>query len=76
MAQMEQHFCGNILELKNALGERVLAMSTSAWAGFEPEQQAFFKERMHICANDISTIETIGGGSMRCMLAEVFNPPI
>lgn len=76
MAQMEQYFCGNILELKNAKSERVLALSKSAWDGFNSAQQGFFSERMHICANDITTIEMIGGGSMRCMLAEVFNPQI
>lgn len=74
MAQMEQYFCGNILELKSSSGERVLALSAQAWAGFTPQQQAFFNARMKICAPDINTIETVGGGSMRCMLAEVFNP--
>ena len=72
--QMENHYCGNILELANDKGERVLALSEQAWQGFSAEQRAFFSERMQICANDITTIETIGGGSMRCMLAEVFNP--
>jgi len=72
--QMEQNFCGNILELSNDNDERILALSTQAWSGFTPKQQAFFEQRMKICANDITTIETIGGGSMRCMLAEVFNP--
>ena len=72
--QMEQHFCGNILELKNVDGERVLALSKRAWAGFDEQQQAFFSARMTICASDIETLETVGGGSMRCMLAEVFSP--
>ncbi|MCJ8274279.1 MAG: arginine deiminase-related protein, partial [Psychrosphaera sp.] len=72
--QMEQHYCGNILELQSRSGKRVLALSQRAWAGFTEQQQAFFESRMTICANDITTIETIGGGSMRCMLAEVFNP--
>lgn len=72
--QMESHYCGNILELSNNKGERVLALSENAWQGFNASQQAFFNERMVICANNIDTIETIGGGSMRCMLAEVFNP--
>jgi hypothetical protein len=74
LEQMEQHYCGNILELSNASGQRILALSQRAWDGFTPQQQSFFSQRMQICANDITTIETIGGGSMRCMLAEVFNP--
>jgi hypothetical protein len=74
LVQMEQHFCANILELNSQTDERILALSQQAWQGFEPQQQAFFSQRMTICANDITTIETIGGGSMRCMLAEVFNP--
>ena len=74
LEQMENHFCGNILELSNNQGERILALSEKAWQGFTPSQQAFFTERLTICANNVDTIETIGGGSMRCMLAEVFNP--
>ncbi len=74
MEQMEQAFCGNILELKNREGERILALSKSAWEGFSDPQRAFFSARMQPCVSDIETIETIGGGSMRCMLAEVFNP--
>lgn len=72
--QMENHYCGNILELRNNQGKRVLALSENAWQGFTANQQAFFSERLIICANSVDTIETIGGGSMRCMLAEVFNP--
>jgi hypothetical protein len=74
LEQMELHYCGNILELHSRSGQRVLALSQRAWLGFTEQQQAFFESRMTICANDITTIETIGGGSMRCMLAEVFNP--
>ena len=74
LEQMENHYCGNILELSNDKGERVLALSERAWQGFTKEQQAFFAERLTICASNVETIETIGGGSMRCMLAEVFNP--
>jgi hypothetical protein len=74
MAQMEQYYCANILELKNTNAERVLVLSAHAWSGFTQQQQAFFSTRMKICAPNITTIETVGGGSMRCMLAEVFNP--
>lgn len=74
LEQMEQHYCGNILELNNQQNERIVVMSQQAWNGFNPEQQDFFQTRAKICATDITTIETIGGGSMRCMLAEVFNP--
>ena len=74
LEQMESHYCGNVLELSNDKGERILALSERAWEGFTTEQQAFFNERVTVCASNIDTIETIGGGSMRCMLAEVFNP--
>ena len=72
--QMEHHYCGNILQLTNAQGEPILAMSQRAWEGFTETQQEFFAQHLQVCKWDITTIETIGGGSMRCMLAEIFNP--
>ena len=74
-----EQFAGNMLELSSwdeALGDcRVLVMSASARRALEPE--AF--GRLSACtdavlAAPIPTIETLGGGSVRCMLAEVFLP--
>jgi hypothetical protein len=74
-----EQFAGNMLELASwdeALGDcRVLVMSASARRALPPEAFA----RLSACtdavlAAPIPTIETLGGGSVRCMLAEVFLP--
>ena len=72
-AQMTS-FCGNVLELQNEAGELFLAMSQSAFGAFTPEQRRILSCDKTLLPFDITTIETIGGGSVRCMLAEVFLP--
>lgn len=69
-----KNFCGNILELHNEAGERYLAMSQSAFDAFTPDQRHALSKDKTLIPLAIPTIETIGGGSMRCMLAEVFLP--
>lgn len=71
--QMNQ-FCGNILQLETASGERVIAMSQSAYDAFSSAQRAQLASHGKLLAFDVSTIENIGGGSVRCMLGEVFLP--
>lgn len=67
-------FCGNILELSSNDSKRILAMSSQAYNGFTEEQkQQFFECGIDkIVHSDIQTLERIGGGSCRCMLAEIF----
>ncbi len=68
-------FAGNVLELRAADAGSVLAMSATARASFGAaaiERLASTVDR--IVAASIPTIETLGGGSVRCMLAEVFLP--
>ncbi len=72
-AQMEQSFCGNILQLQNHQGDYKVAMSRSAFNGFTDAQKAVLAEQSELVVVDIPTIEQVGGGSCRCMLAEVFN---
>ncbi|MBV7299115.1 citrulline utilization hydrolase CtlX [Enterovibrio paralichthyis] len=72
-AQMGQ-FCGNILQLRTDKDERVIAMSSSAYNAFTPEQKRVLRRHGKLIPLDVSTIETIGGGSVRCMLAENFLP--
>jgi hypothetical protein len=67
-------FCGNVLELQNDEGEKFLAMSQTAYDAFTPEQREVLGRDKTLLPFDITTIETIGGGSVRCMLAEVFLP--
>jgi hypothetical protein len=74
MAQLGA-FAGNMLELRSARGGSVVAMSRTALDSLSAEQRATI-ERLGgpIVAAPISTIETLGGGSVRCMLAEVHLP--
>jgi hypothetical protein len=68
-------FAGNMLELGNARGQACLAMSASASASLEEPQRAMLRRADMTCVvAAIPVIETLGGGSVRCMLAEVPAP--
>jgi hypothetical protein len=67
-------FAGNMLELRNAAGERVLAMSEQALASLSPDQLDRIRSNGHVVSAPISLIESSAGGSVRCMLAEVHLP--
>jgi hypothetical protein len=67
-------FAGNMLELKNNDGDRVLAMSTQAWNSLDARQRASLQENAKIIHSPIDNIESSAGGSVRCMLAEVHLP--
>lgn len=69
-------FCGNVLELENRSGHKLLAMSRSAYDGFTGEQRRTLATDKKLVPINIPTIETVGGGSVRCMLAEVFLPSL
>ena len=63
-------FCANAMELHNRDGQSVWAMSDAAWNGFTSEQQGIISERSIVVHPPIPTIELVGGGSVRCMIAE------
>lgn len=67
-------FAGNMLELRNADGERVLAMSRQAHDSLDPDQLAMLAANGRIVSAPIDNIESSAGGSVRCMLAEVHLP--
>lgn len=69
--QMNQ-FAGNMLELHNNRGEQLLVMSQTALHSLTPKQEAALSRYTRIVAPDINTIESVGGGSARCMIAELF----
>ncbi|NUW70465.1 arginine deiminase-related protein [Vibrio coralliilyticus] len=73
LEQMNQ-FCGNILELETVNGDKVIAMSQSAYDAFSPAQRAQLSSHGKLLPFNVQTIESIGGGSVRCMLGEVFLP--
>ena len=70
--QMQQ-FAGNTLELA-AAGGPVIALSTTAWNSFEPAQRRILESHAGVIPVAIPTIERIGGGGVRCMLAELHLP--
>jgi len=71
--QMQQ-FAGNMLQVQNKDGEKFLVMSQTAYQSLSPEQVAAIEKYCEIIYSDLTTIEVNGGGSARCMLAEVFLP--
>tara|TARA_B100000212_G_scaffold255689_1_gene196091 strand:- start:88 stop:987 length:900 start_codon:yes stop_codon:yes gene_type:complete len=67
------NFCGNCLEIPDKDGNLQLAMSTAAFNAYtELQKEKIEKHFKKIVHTDISTIEKYGGGSARCMLAELF----
>jgi hypothetical protein len=67
-------FAGNMLELRNRSGDRVLAMSQQAWNSLDAEQRATLSANGRIVSSPIDNIEASAGGSVRCMLAEIHLP--
>jgi acyl-CoA thioesterase FadM len=68
-----ESFCANVLEVQNTKGERLIAMSTRAYNAFTPGQREFLLRHVkQLVHTKLDTIEEIGGGGARCMLAELF----
>ncbi|EJM85357.1 citrulline utilization hydrolase CtlX [Pseudomonas sp. GM60] len=72
-SQLES-FAGNMLEVQSSAGDPVLVMSRTAWQALDTRQRRLIEARTTPLPVNIDTIERIGGGSARCMLAEVFLP--
>jgi len=73
MEQMNA-FAGNMLELVNDKGEHLLVMSARAYHSLLPEQINSLEKYCKLIYTNLNTIETNGGGSARCMIAEVRLP--
>ncbi len=69
-AQMN-HFAGNMLQLENDRKEKILVMSSAAWQALENDQRQKLSHYNRIVHASLQNIETNGGGSARCMIAEV-----
>jgi hypothetical protein len=67
-------FAGNMLELRNTRGERLVAMSQQAWESLDDDQQAKLRANGGVVTSPIDDIEFASGGSVRCMLAEIHLP--
>ena len=68
------NFAGNMLELKGKDDKRYLIMSASAYQSLTPKQIEQLEKHAEILSSSLDTIEACGGGSARCMMAEIFLP--
>ncbi len=71
-SQMHQ-FAGNMLQVQGK-DKKYVVMSTAAHKSLTQEQISEIEKHCEILSSDLTTIETCGGGSARCMMAEVFLP--
>ncbi|MDO6490589.1 MULTISPECIES: citrulline utilization hydrolase CtlX [unclassified Cellulophaga] len=67
-------FAGNMLQVMGAEGKRYLVMSSAAYHSLTEKQIEAIEKTSEIIHSSLETIETCGGGSARCMMAEVFLP--
>jgi len=67
-------FAGNMLALESREGDPLLAMSERAFSSLSSTQRHRLERHGRLVRSPIPTIEELGGGSVRCMLAEVFLP--
>lgn len=71
--QVLNHFTANVLQVKNVANEKVLILSKNAFDSLTISQKEDLSSfNSQFCILDIPTIEKIGGGSARCMVAELF----
>ncbi|MCK0160600.1 arginine deiminase-related protein [Muricauda sp. F6463D] len=68
------HFAGNMLQVIGADDQRYMVMSTQAYDSLTQAQIKAIEKHCAIIHSSLDTIETCGGGSARCMMAEVFLP--
>ena len=74
LAQTEQGFCANLLQLSTATGSPLIVLSQTAHDALTATQRERLSRHGRMLPVAIPTIERVGGGSARCMLAEVFLP--
>jgi hypothetical protein len=68
------HFAGNMLQVNDPDGKKYLVMSTQAYESLTQEQIRQLEKHNEIIHSPLDTIEKNGGGSARCMMAEVHLP--
>jgi hypothetical protein len=68
------NFAGNMLEVRGADDKRYLVMSKAAHESLTPKQTGQLEKHATILSSSLDTIEACGGGSARCMMAEIFLP--
>lgn len=65
-------FAGNMLQVRGADNKKFMVMSQQARESLSEAQISSIENHCEILSSDLNTIETLGGGSARCMMAEVF----
>ncbi|MHB1328866.1 MAG: arginine deiminase-related protein [Gemmatimonadales bacterium] len=65
-------YCGNALALVSESGEPLFAMSSTAYRGFSETERQRIEKRGTIVHAELSAFETLGGGSARCLLGEIY----
>ena len=65
-------FAGNMIQLETNQGNPVLVCSETAWKSLDESQKEKIESKSKVCTLSIPTIELYGGGSARCMIAEIF----
>lgn len=68
------NFAGNMLEVRGKDDKRFLIMSDAAYKSLKPNQIEKLEYHCEIITSSLDTIEACGGGSARCMMAEIFLP--
>ena len=67
-----EHFAGNMLQVMDANNKPITVMSQAAFDSLTKDQKEILSKEAILLSSDLSTIEACGGGSARCMMAEVF----
>jgi hypothetical protein len=65
-------FCGNCLALSSGAGEPLFVLSTRAWQAFSPAERSTLERHGRVLHTELSAFERLGGGSARCLIAELF----
>ncbi|MDP6908415.1 MAG: arginine deiminase-related protein [Flavobacteriales bacterium] len=74
--EQKSSFAGNMLQVVNNMNEKIMVMSSQAFESLTAEQISTIEKTNRILHSPLNTIEALGGGSARCMMAEVFLPLI
>lgn len=71
-SQLNENFAGNMIQLENTIGDKYLIMSKRAYTSLTKPQIEVLSKYTNILPVSIDIIEEVGGGSARCMIAEIF----
>jgi hypothetical protein len=70
--EQKNSFAGNMLQVENEEGNKIMVMSTQAYSSLDENQIETINKTNQILYSPLVIIEACGGGSARCMMAEIF----